>query len=263
MNHEDYQPAGGAGRDSNVFFKLQRKAISARLEKANVALTALEKKIAQLLLDFGLLVDIYDVPTILSPDGIPRPTEFTEHRRLYDFYRNAEWASYFASIVLLVLLTHLNFAFAWELKILIVAAVFVVVWKLFPALLAAAFNVKTKVPESIKPVKWTLLVGGVLAVGGLVGFSLTRASDEVVGLIAMIYQNALTVAELGFGICAANFNILKKFYSWSLLAATDYDNWTEQANKLRAEHAELSAQLSKQSSKVITPETEEGENHVN
>lgn len=262
-NEDGYPPKIMDGITHEAYLKRSRKAISAKLKAAKAKLAVVERDLQQLYVRYGPLAVEYDVPALPAQDGTLIPADFDEHRRRFNAFLGAEVACYITSAGLLMLLTYLNFNFPLEWQLVIVASSFLIIWKLLPALLEAAFNVTIDKPASIKPIKRTLLVGGVLALGGLIAFSLTRASDEAVGFTAMVYQNSLTVAELGFGLCAASLSILKKFYGWPRTATKKFEKYVKTADDLRAEIDDLSSRLSTYSSGLIRPSEESDENHVN
>jgi hypothetical protein len=238
-----YPPASGGNAAAAAHFDKQEKEDRAALEKKKIQLEEREENRGQLRLNFGEHAKPYGITLVIDADGLPRPTEIPEHRQKFNLFGRSEWVVSLASLFLLIYLTVQNIELPWYWQVLIAVVTFIVFWQWLPAPFETGFDVKQKIPTSIKPIEIILIVSGSLALLGLLGYSVTRASDDTEGTTALIFRNTLTLAEVGFALSAASLNILRRFYSWSILAARDDQTLTTNINELRLEIAELSARL--------------------
>ncbi len=253
-------PDRTAGTLADPFTRMQVNAISRDLEEQTRQLAKLDEERARGNNTYLDLATIYGVPMVSESGSVPRPGRFGEHQRLHNGFLGAEIASLLANGVLLTFLTFSYMSIPWQAKIAAIAGLFAIIWQVVPAILETRFSIKTTEPESIRPIKHVLLVGGVFAFGGLAAFYVGRASDETEGMVSMLYNNSLTLAEIGFGICAACFTILRKFYSWSLTHTARYEELTARADKLRASIASLKERLA---AYAPTTPSNGGAEHVN
>lgn len=253
-------PDRTAGILADPFTRMQVNKISRDLEKEMRELAKVDEKRTRGNNTYLELATIYGAPMVSESGGVPRPERFAEHERLHSGFLGAEIASLLANLVLLTFLTFSYMSIPWQAKIAVIAGLFAVIWQVVPAILETRFNIKTTEPESIRPIRQVLLVGGVFAFGGLAAFYVGRASDETEGMVSMLYNNSLTLAEIGFGICAACFAILRRFYSWSMTHTARYDKLTARADKLRASIATLRERLA---AYAPTTPSNGGAEHVN
>ena len=240
-NNNNHQSTTNPDRAARGISRYKEKLHSQQLDEATAELKSLTDERDQLYFEFNLLAEVHGHHTVAEGD-VPPPTEFAEHRRKYNAYFGTEIVCYFVSLLLLAAQTWLTLSYEWPIKVAIVVAGFLVVWQLFPAIILTAFEVDQRRKDSIKPVKVTLLLAAIIATGGVIAFAVTRSSDDESGAWVVVYNNALVAAEIGFAICGACAQVMKDFYSWSILQSRRYLDLEQGVNEASRKVFELTPQ---------------------
>jgi hypothetical protein len=156
--------------------------------------------------------------------------------------------------------------YPWWQILIAVTAIFLIVAAFLPTLIENFFDVDQKQPSSISPVKRAVTISAACGFAGLIMFSVTRGSAETTGITVQLYNASLPIAELSFALCGACCNVLKRFYSWSRVAAQEFKRLTKLANEKQAKVVELSAKINankaqNQTSSPVVEESKSDKSH--